>query len=107
MSIDENRTNWMDSLDDNNTNPQSTYDAIFSTYNSEQDGIRFNEIQNDYDDYLAEIYKDAVPTTDEGVISEITELEEKIIGKLDKYYEIVQDMKKKAMTYSRPPASDR
>lgn len=96
MSIDENRTNWMDSLDDNNTNPQSTYDAIFSTYNSEQDGIRFNEIQNDYDDYLAEIYKDAVPTTDEGVISEITELEEKIIGKLDKYYEIVQDMKKES-----------
>lgn len=96
MSIDDNRTNWMDGLDDNNTNPQSTYDAIFSTYNSEQDGIRFNEIQNDYDDYLAEIYKDAVPTTDEGVISEITGLEEKIIGKLDKYYEIVQDMKKES-----------
>lgn len=96
MSIDDNRTNWMDGLDDNNTNPQSTYDAIFSTYNSEQDGIRFNEIQNDYDDYLAEIYKDAVPTTDEGVISAITGLEEKIIGKLDKYYDIVQDMKKES-----------
>ena len=96
MSIDENRTNWMDGLDDNNTNPQSTYDSIFSTYNTEQDGIRFNEIQNGYDEYLEGIYKDAEPTTDEGVISEITGLEEKIIGKLDKYYEIVQDMKKES-----------
>lgn len=96
MSIDENRTNWLDDLDDNNTNPQSTYDEIFSTYNSEQDGIKFNEIQNDYDDYLTEIYTDAKPTTDEDVINEITELEEKIIGKLDQYYSIVTDMKKES-----------
>lgn len=95
-SIDENRTNWMDGLDDNSTNPQSTYDSIFSTYNTEQDGIKFNEIQNGYDEYLKGIYKDAEPTTDDGVISEITGLEEKIIGKLDKYYEIVQDMKKES-----------
>lgn len=77
---DENHTNIINDVYENESNPQSTYDELFSKYLTESDSVSSNSIDTSYNNYLIEVFQDATALTDKttkkelkSLISEITD----------------------------------
>ena len=91
--IDENRTDIMDGVYENTANPQSSYDDMFATYNSENDAISANDIFADFNSYLLNVFADTDAPADAETAAEIRALMEKIAEDEAKYYGIAAEMK--------------
>lgn len=93
LPIDENRENIMDGVYENTANPQSSYDDMFTTYNSENDAISANDISMDFDSYLLGVFADTDAPADAETTAEIRALMEKIAEDEATCYGIATQMK--------------
>lgn len=93
LPIDENRTDIMDGVYENTANPQSSYDDMFATYNSDNDAISANDISSAFDVYLLDVFADTDEPADAETSAEIRALMEKITGCENTYYGIAAQMK--------------
>lgn len=81
-SYDENHTNVIQDVYENESNPKSTYDELFSKYLSEADSVSNNKIDTSYNDYLIEVFNDANTLADESVKKELENLISEITDSL-------------------------
>lgn len=93
LPIDDNRTDIMEGVYENAANPQSSYDDMFATYNSENDAISANDISADFNSYLLDVFADTNEPADAETSAEIRALMEKIASDENTYYSIAQRMK--------------
>ena len=71
---DENHTNIINDVYENESNPKSTYDELFSKYLTESDSISSNDIDTSYNEYLIKVFSDATTLSDETVKTELEDL---------------------------------
>ena len=81
-NYDENHTNIIQEVYENESNPKSTYDELFSKYLSESDSVSSNKIDTSYNDYLIEVFKDADVLTNTTVKTELENLIDEITDSL-------------------------
>lgn len=81
-NYDENHTNIIQEVYENESNPKSTYDELFSKYLSESDSVSSNKIDTSYNDYLIEVFKDADVLADNAVKTELENLIDEITDSL-------------------------
>ena len=91
--IDENRTNIMEGVYENEANPQSAYDSLFSAYNRENDAVSLNNIDSDFNRYLLEVFQETSSSADEKTAGEIQGMIADIMTQENEYYKIAQRMK--------------
>ena len=84
---DENHTSIIDGVYENATNPQSSYDSLFSTLISELDLISANSTSISYNDYLIEVFKDSSTISDKKLETEIEDLINETLSELNTLYE--------------------
>lgn len=81
-NYDENHTNIIQDVYENESNPKSTYDELFSKYLSESDSVSSNDVDTSYNNYLIKVFKDANTLTDETVKTELETLIKEITDSL-------------------------
>lgn len=81
-NYDENHTNIIQDVYENESNPKSTYDELFSKYLSESDSVSSNNVDTSYNNYLIKVFKDADALTDETVKAELESLINEITDSL-------------------------
>ena len=67
---------------ENESNPKSTYDELFSKYLSESDSISSNGVDTSYNNYLIKVFKDADVLTDNTVKTKLENLIDEITDSL-------------------------
>lgn len=87
--IDKNRKNVINDVYENNSNPISTYDNIIDNYIKNKDSCNLMGIENDYIDYLLDIFNVNEAITQTEVLRNITEKRIKIETELSALYDIV------------------
>ena len=85
-NYDENHTSIISGVYENNYNPESTYDGLFSTYISELDLISTNGTSISYNEYLMSVFSDAEALADTNLKSEIEDIITDILTDLDELY---------------------
>lgn len=85
-SYDENHTSIIEGVYENNHNPESSYDELFSTYIFEKDLISANTINVSYNDYLISIFKEANTIENTELENQIKELINEILFSMDRLY---------------------
>lgn len=93
LPTDDNRTNIMNGVYENTSNPKSAYDSMFATYSSENDSVSFNNIDSAFADYLLSVYEDVTAPADAETASELTAQIKSLMEAESKYYKIAQEMK--------------
>ncbi len=86
-NYDENHTSIIEGVYENEYNPESTYDNLFSTYISELDLIDTNSTSISYNEYLMEVFKDSQTICNEELKTEIEVLIDDILTDLDQLYD--------------------
>ena len=81
-NYDENHTNIIQEVYENESNPKSTYDELFSKYLSESDSISSNGVDTSYNNYLIKVFKDADVLTDNTVKTKLENLIDEITDSL-------------------------
>lgn len=92
--IDENHTNIITDIYENETRPSATYDGLFKTFNSNLDTISFNGIDNDYYEYVVETFKDVVPLKNAEISNQLDAEIASLNEKITHLYELTQELKK-------------
>lgn len=92
-STDNNHTNIIQDVYENDHNPESTYDQLFSTYNSDRDEQSGNSININYNDYLKSVFKDAKENTSTETKTKIENLISKIMDELHENYQLAEEAK--------------
>lgn len=90
---DENHTNIIQDVYENESNPKSTYDELFTKYLSESDSVSNNKIDVSYNDYLIKVFSDATELTDETVKSELDSLIEEIKASLKELHAYTSELR--------------
>ena len=85
-NYDENHTSIISGVYENNYNPESTYDGLFSTYISELDLISTNGTSISYNEYLADVFSEAEALSDANLKVEIEDIITGILTDLDELY---------------------
>lgn len=93
-NYDENHTNIIQEVYENESNSKSTYDELFSKYLSEFDSISSNKIDTSYNDYLLEVFKDGVVLEDENVKTKLENLIDEITDSLKKLHRYAAELRK-------------
>lgn len=90
---DENHTNIINEVYENESNPKSTYDELFSKYLTESDSISSNNIDTTYNQYLIEVFKDATALTDKKTKKELESLITEITDSLKELHEYATQLR--------------
>jgi len=71
LPIDENHQNIMDYVYENDLHPVATYDDLFKRFTSESDVVSSGAVENEYYQYLLDVFDKAEAVTDTELVEEI------------------------------------
>lgn len=97
--IDKNRKNVINYVYENDANPSPTYDNIISRFIENKDSCNSMEIENEFTDYLLNVFAGASDMENNEVIEEITKTTESIVKELDGLYMYVLESVKELNQY--------
>lgn len=90
---DENHTNIIQDVYENESNPKSTYDELFSKYLSESDSISSNDVDISYNSYLTKVFKNADALSNETIKTELDSLINEITSSLDELHTYATELR--------------
>lgn len=89
-NYDENHKDVIQEVYNNESNPKSTYDELFTKYISETDSKSMNATDITYNEYLEKVFKDAKIITDTALEDNIEEQISSLLSNLNELYQYAE-----------------
>lgn len=90
---DENHTNIIENVYENESNPKSTYDELFSKYLTEADEISFNKTDISYNKYLISIFSEKTTNTESSINTDIESQISEILTRLNELHDLATELR--------------